>query len=348
MIRLQLSPPNSVHDAQEMLQTAVGVEFGTLPPYLYTLYSMHPNKNPQAERRIKAVAFQEMVHLCLACNVLNALGGTPVIRPMTYPNPLPGDIGPDGEALILHLYPFSQTAIEQAMNIEQPEDPPKFPEKALSAERAGPTAVSVGQFYDALDSFLKTLPPNTWQVSRNQLSDNQFFQGQLFPVNDYEDAHKAIHNIVSEGEGSRQGTKYDPLDFQGEFAHFFLFGEIFHDKLLTKVSEPPGYRWGPARLGVDWTATYPAITDPGGHDFCKESALAQAVQNSCNSAFSAMVDDLQQAVTGNVSALGQAARAMFDLRMAAKHAFTIPLADGSHVAGPAFLYRPQGERNERT
>jgi hypothetical protein len=30
---------------------------------------------------------------------------------------------------------------------------------------------------------------------------------------------------------------------------------------------------------------------------------------------------------------------MFDLRTAALHAFTVPLADGSRVAGPAFRYK---------
>ena len=39
MIRLRLSQLTSVQDAQSLLQTAIGVEFGTLPPYLYALYS---------------------------------------------------------------------------------------------------------------------------------------------------------------------------------------------------------------------------------------------------------------------------------------------------------------------
>jgi hypothetical protein len=340
MIRLQLRPLNSVQDAQAMLQTALGVEFGTLPPYLYALYSIQPGKNPEARSRIKSIALQEMIHMCLACNILNALGGSPMIRPQTYPNPLPGDIGPDGTPLTLHLYPFSKEAVQQGMDIEQPEDPPQFPEKELFAAETGPKAVTIGQFYDALDRFLKTLPPADWQANRNQLSDNQFFQGQVFAVNSYEDAHQAVQDIVSEGEGSRQGTKYDPIDFQGDLAHFFRFGEIFRDKVLTKTTGSPGYAWGPTRLGVDWAGSYPAITDPGTHDFSKELAPARAAQDACNTTFSMMVNALQQAVNGQAAALGQAVRAMFDLRMAALHAFTVPLADSVHAAGPAFLYRP--------
>jgi len=339
MIRLQLNQLNTVQDAQAMLQTAIGVEFGTLPPYLYALYSIRAGTNPQAEHRIKTVALQEMIHMCLASNMLNALGGNPVVTPQTYPGPLPGDIGPDGTPLTLHLYPFSSQAMEQAMAIEQPEDPPDFPVRDLLAAGA-PKAVTIGQFYDALDSFLATLQPSDWVAGRNQIADNQFFAGQLFAVNNYEDAHQAIQDIVSEGEGTREGTKYNPLDFQDEVAHYFRFGEIYHDKVLTKADNPLGYAWGPAKLGVDWSGAYPAISDPGLHDFSNDPPEAQAAQNACNMAFSNMIDALRRAIAGQDGALGQAVRAMFGLRMAALHAFTVPLADPSHVAGPAFLYTP--------
>src|ERR1700742_2534422 len=96
MIRLQLNKLTTVQDAQQLLQTAIGVEFGTLPPYLYALYSIRPGTNAAAYERIKSIVLQEMVHFGLACNILNALGGRPALNPQTYPGPLPGDIGPDG------------------------------------------------------------------------------------------------------------------------------------------------------------------------------------------------------------------------------------------------------------
>ncbi len=336
MIRLQLTPPTSLADAQAMLQTAIGVEFGTLPPYLYALFSIPPGENVAAANLIKSVAMQEMVHMCLACNMLNAIGGTPQITPPVYPAPLPGDIGPDGgEALIIHLLALSQAAMQQGMNIEQPEDVPDFPVRTMLAEGV-PASGTIGQFYAALDAYLATLPASDWYPNRNQIVDDQFFTGQLFAIGNYADAHRAIEEIVSEGEGSPQVN--DPLDFQHDLAHYYRFGEIFYDKVLTKIPEPPGYAWGPQPLGVDWSAVYPAIPDPCTHDFSQDSQAAQDAQAACNGAYSAMVDALQQAVTGGEGELGNAVRAMFDLRMAAKAALQIPLADGSSVAGPAFLY----------
>ena len=337
MIRLQLKPLNTVEDAQLMLQTAIGVEFGTLPPYLYALYSIRPGLNSRAQALIKSVALQEMIHMCLASNILNSLGGDPKLKPQKYPGPLPGDIGPDGERLIINLLPFSTAAMEQGMNIEQPENPPDFPETRALAVTA-PRAVTIGEFYEALDKFLSTLPPSAWNADRNQIVDDQFFPGQLFAVNNYADAHTAIQNIVSEGEGSHQGTQYDPLDFQDQLAHYFRFGEIYYDKVLTKADNAEGYTWGPARLGVDWEGVYPAISNPGEHDFSNDPPDARAAQEACNLAYSAMVNALQRALTGTEGALGEAVRAMFNLRMAALHAVTVPLADGTHTAGPAFLY----------
>jgi hypothetical protein len=341
-----LHPPRlqSVTDAVTNLQTAIGVEFGTLPPYLYALYSIQPGTNPAAEELIRSVALEEMIHMCLACNILNALGGYPSIQPQTYPGPLPGDIGPpNGNPLTLHLYPFSQQAMQQAMAIEQPADPPDFPIITAGAAQ-GP--VTIGQFYAQLDQFLSTLPGSAWTAGRNQIDDSQFFVGQIFAVNGYADAHQAILNIVSEGEGTQQGTQYEPLDFQGELAHYFRFGEIWQDLVLTKTTAAPFYQWGPAALGVDWSGAYPAITDPGLHNFSQDPPAAQAAQLACNTAFSAMVQSLQNAVNGQTGALGNAVRAMFDLRMAAMHAFTVRLADGVSVAGPAFLY-PQPQAGDR-
>ncbi len=339
MIRLQWKQLSSVDDACELLQTAIGVEFGTLPAYLYPMFSIPPGENVDAAAKIKSVVLQEMIHMCLACNILNALGGNPVLTAPVYPGPLPGDIGPPGgEPLIIHLLPFSEAAMKQGMDIEQPESPPDFPIHETLLAAAPPETVTIGQFYEALDRFLATLPASAWIPNRNQIDDAQFFAGQLFPVNGYADAHQAINDIVSEGEG----TPDSPLDFQNEIAHYYRFGECYHNLVLTKADNPLGYQWGPQTLGIDWSAVYPAIPDPATHDFSKDPPPARAAQAACNLAYSQMIDALQLAVTGNAGQLGIAVRAMFDLRMAALVALTTPLADPAVVAGPSFIYAKTG------
>jgi hypothetical protein len=336
MILLQFRRIEKLEDAIPLLQMAIGIEFSTLPPYLYALYSIKPGTNPEASGRIKAVAMQEMVHMCLACNILNALGTNPVLNAPKYPGPLPGSISGGGkDPLIVHLLPFSKEAMAQAMSIEEPEDGAiDFPHQ-LALAAAEPTFMTIGQFYSYLDGFLKTLPASKWTKGRNQIDDRQFLPGALFAVNGYDDAHRAIQAIVSEGEGS----KTSPLDFAGEVAHYYRFAEIFNNEVLTKADNPKGFAWV-GTLGVDWNAVYPAIADPETHDFSKDPAAAQKAQDQCDEAFTRLVQELQKAVSGQTGHLGNAVRAMFDLRMAAKHALTVPLAMPTQVAGPSFRYRP--------
>jgi hypothetical protein len=334
MIRVARQRFENLDDVYAPLQMALQIEFATLPPYLYSLYSILPGTNLAAASRISSVVLQEMIHFCLSCNILNALGGTPVVaRPdvvPTYPGPLPGDLGD----LTIHLYPFSPEAMKQGMDIETPEDGPiEF--HADVALAAGEEYQTIGQFYNELDAFLAKLPPDAWCVGRNQITDSQYFVGDLFAVNTYADANRAIQIIVSEGEGSPR----TPLDFQQDFAHYYRFEEICRNQVLTKARVPEGYVWGDA-LGVDWSAQYPAIADPGTHDFSGDVPAA-AAQARCNQAFSTLVTELEQAVQGAPARMGNAVRAMFELRMAARQAFSTPLAGTSSVAGPAFLFSPE-------
>jgi len=337
MIRLQATPLNSLADAQSRLQTAIALEFSTLPVYLYAKFSILPDSNFEAASSLATIVGQEMIHMCLACNILNAIGGKPILAgtlpdgtivPPLYPGPLPGDIGD----LRVGLLPFSECAMRQGMAIEEPEAPLDFP--VAAALEAAPPPLTIGQFYAELDAFLAQLDPNEdWQANNNQIDDAQFFAGQLFPVNSYQDAHRAISVIVSEGEGAKD----TPLDFANEVSHYYRFEEIARNLVLTKAENAQGYVWGPASLGVDWAAVYPAIRNPGEHDFSGDPPAA-AAQDACNLAFTRLVDELQRAVNGEQDRLGYAVRAMFELRMAAGVALTTPLAGSDEVAGPAFLY----------
>jgi hypothetical protein len=51
------------------------LEHATIPPYLTALYSLKPGTNLEAFHIIRQVAVEEMLHLTLVANVLNAVGG---------------------------------------------------------------------------------------------------------------------------------------------------------------------------------------------------------------------------------------------------------------------------------
>ncbi len=337
MLRLKVERLSTVDDAKRLLQLAMQVELTTLPPYLYAQLTIAPGTNQPASERVRSVALEEMIHMCLACNILNALAGTPVLADAAvvpvYPGAMPGGIGShDGKPFIVRLLPFSRDAMKQGMDIEEPEDPQVPPLRAAEGE---PESVTIGAFYHQLDAFLSTLPASAWSVGRNQLTDDQFFAGELFAVNGYPDAHRAIERIVSQGEGAAK----DPLDFEQELAHFYRFQEIYLDRVLTQAQNEVGYIWGEP-LGVNWAAALPAISDPGLHDFSHDPP-ARAAQDACDLAYTTMLLELQRAVRGEAGRLGNAVRAMFDLRLSSIRALTIPLAGTAQVAGPAFRFRPE-------
>jgi hypothetical protein len=338
MILLQRQAMDTLDDLKQALQKAIVIELSTLPPYLYAAFTIRDGTNGAARLRIGSIVREEMIHMGLACNVLNAIGGTPVLTNTselpTYPGPLPYSIGADGdEPFLISLLRFSPEAMTQAMRIEEPEKPIHFPTAAAGFE---PTYHTIGQFYGALDDALRQLGTDAWSATpRNQLTDHPFFAGELFPVTGYKTASQAIQRIVSEGEGNTES----PLDFEGELAHYYRFEEIRRDQVLQKDSSvPEEFRWGD-RLGVDWSAVVPAIANPGEHDFSCEPPAAQAAQNECDRAFTDMLSELERAVHGEPGRLGNAVRAMFDLRLAARTALATPLADNHEFAGPAFRFR---------
>ena len=135
--------PTPLEVLKAALQQAIELEHATVPVYLYALYSLDRAKNAAIAGILASVVMEEMLHMTLACNVLNAIGGAPVIdRPgfiPTYPGHLPGGVE---SSLVVHLRRFSLEQLEAFLDIEQPEVPIEF--KAMATAEDGMT---IGQFY---------------------------------------------------------------------------------------------------------------------------------------------------------------------------------------------------------
>ena len=65
-------------DLQDVLQTAMQLEFSTIPPYLCAQWSINSDPNGVADM-IGEIAVQEMYHFALEDNMLTAIGGVPSI-----------------------------------------------------------------------------------------------------------------------------------------------------------------------------------------------------------------------------------------------------------------------------
>src|SRR5688572_11067637 len=121
-------PIATIEDLRTRLQWAIEIEHSIIPPYLCALYSIRPGHNRQAVEAITSVFIEEMLHMTLAANVLNAVGGSPVLDAPgfipRYPQHLPHSQG----TFLIPLARFSRPTIETFMRIENPEAAEALPE----------------------------------------------------------------------------------------------------------------------------------------------------------------------------------------------------------------------------
>lgn len=346
MIRLQRSmiegltgpspDPQSVLDS---LQSAIELEHATIPPYLYALYSLVPGSNSEIAEIIQSVVVEEMLHMTLSSNVLNALGGSPNIDQPgfipKYPGPLPGGVQSD---LVVHLAPFSMgqpnSQLDTFLQIESPENPLVFPTALVAAD-----TITIGEFYTAISDAVAALGDGAFvDPPRNQVGPD--LMNEAIVVTDVASAQQAIQIIVDQGEG----TSTSPLEVVGAgYAHYYRFNQIQKGALLIPVANPgpdpeDKYAYAGAPVPFDPAGVYAVPRDPGGYAPGSAQALAN---DNFNYAYTNLLGALHQLFNG-AATQDQFNRA-FGLMMSLKEQ-AMGMMSGypnpAAVAGPTFEYQP--------
>lgn len=348
MIRLKSSAakalrtkPNDLQVVRAALQQAVELEHSTIPPYLYALYSLDPAKNAAIAEIIQSVVMEEMLHMTLSCNVLNALGGTPVIdKPSfipSYPGPLPGGVESE---LSVKLAPFSTDQLETFLVIEQPEDPLVF--KAAAAT----DVLTIGEFYAAIatgikaqgdGAFVKPAPHH--QVGPEMMDDSVV-------VTDVDSALRAIDVIVEQGEGTRKSPQ---AVVGGGYAHYYRFMQIKNGcRLVKQPGELPPeeqYAYNGAPIPFDAGGVYNAPTDPKAAQYPNGSAQRFACDNF-NYTYTNLLGTLHATFNGQPNQLDAAIGLMMSLKGQAKN-MMMGIPNPKVITGPSFEYCPVNPSNEK-
>src|ERR1700722_12205684 len=114
----------TIDELQAYLHAAMQLEHATIPVYLTALYSIHPGTNSDAVHVMRVVAVEEMLHLTLAANLLNAVGGTPDLTAADFVPDYPARL-PDGETdFEVSRQGFGQECVETFLKIERPREAP--------------------------------------------------------------------------------------------------------------------------------------------------------------------------------------------------------------------------------
>jgi Ferritin-like len=341
-----LDTPDGV---QAALQNAINLEHSTIPPYLYALYSLKAGSNTEIRERISSVVKEEMLHMTLACNVLNALGGTPQIDGSnfvpSYPGPLPGGIE---NGLKVRLAPFSlDLVLTEFMQIEQPENPLVFPEIALAEMAAAPR--TIGQYYAGIKQSIIALGDNAFaKPPRNQITEPF---SNLVKVTDVQSAVSAIDLIVEQGEGTPQSPLDDPAHFDPnrfdytQLAHYYRFAEIVHGKQLipnpkATPQTPPGQRFQFKGLPIVFAPAdvYAAPSNPQRADY-PAGSLSRLACDKFNFTYTSMLRSLNAMVNGQPDEFDTAESLMISLRSQAIDMMSGKTTGGIDT-GPTFEYQP--------
>jgi hypothetical protein len=342
LLESSTSAITTLESLREHVQGALELEHATLPPYLCALFSIHPDTNVQSVEVVRSVFIEEMLHLALAANILNAIGGAPRLNEAdfvpVYPTTLPHSDG----TFTVPLARFAPETIEVFMRVERPGEP-----------HAGSEAdgfETIGQFYRAIEEGLKMLCATlgqeavfTGDPARQITPDILGFVGErrVIAVHNLKTAITAIGEIEGQGEGLKHRQVWDgDRDMfhpeREEVAHYFRFSEIFQGRFYVRGDSP---RSGPSgeSFVVDWDAVYPLRSNCKVSDFEVNSPV-RAKMVEFNTQYCEMLRTLHQALNGETSLLSPAISMMFQLQSIASELVQMPTGDGVTTAGPSFEF----------
>jgi hypothetical protein len=309
------------------LGAALQLEHATIPPYLVALYSIRPGTNSEAYQVLRAVVVEEMLHLTLAANLLNAVGGDPDLTHDGFVPAYPACL-PDGETdFEVSLQAFSRDAVETFLKIERPalaagdEVLTVNREKAAGSLRAARVHddseehfYSIGEFYQAIEHALVEFDAEhgdalfTGDPDR-QVTPEYYYSGggAIVPVTDLKSAQAAIRLISEQGEGVSDAM----FDYEGEIAHFYRFEQLKLGRYYQQ-GDAPGSPSG-LPLDVDWDAVFPIKSNARLADYAEGSELhAGAV--AFNAYYADFLRLLTRAFQGEPKLLIEAVGAMFRIK----------------------------------
>jgi Ferritin-like len=336
----------TVASLREHLQWAIELEHATLPPYLCALYSLDRARNPEAAEVMLSVFLEEMLHLALAANLLNAVGGrpqldTPRMLP-SYPRYLPhGD-----HSFKVPLLPFGTQALEGFLKIEQPAPP--------TAPAEGDGYETIGQFYTAIGEGLSQLCARLGEADvfsgdpARQATGVSFLGDarRIIAVDRLATALLALQEIVEQGEGAERLEVWDgDHDMfhpeREEVGHYYRLQQLKLGRRYRRGDTPQSGPTGEA-ISIDWNGVRPMRPNPRTTDHTPGCPVRLA-QEEFNHAYCGVLHLLEHAFNGSPQVLAGAIGAMYALKAQAESLMQIPTHDGLAVAGPTFEHvSPEG------
>ena len=235
----------------------------TLPPYL-RLYSLDREENPAAGEALLSVFVEEMLHLALAANVLNAVGGRPRLDT---PQMVPGYSRslPHGDpSFAVSLLPFGGRRCGSS-----PRSSGRRPRGRRPQDDRYDT---IGQFYEAIRHGLVELCAEIGEAAlfcgdpARQVDESFTYggSGRIIAVDGLERALAALDEIIEQGEGAADvgvwvRPRHVPSE-RDEVAHYYRIEELVLGRRYRRGDSSSSGPTG-ERIAVDWDGARPMRHD---------------------------------------------------------------------------------------
>ncbi|MDJ0744933.1 MAG: ferritin-like protein [Xenococcaceae cyanobacterium MO_167.B27] len=354
---------HTVEDLRYYLIQGMKIEHATIPPYLTALYSLKPGTNLEAFHIIRAVVVEEMLHLTLAANVFNAVGGdiNGVLTDPEFIPEYPAHLPTGSVDFKVNIEKFSPNTVETFLNIERSKEVDKDAPLVLPRPELNPwlrilgleetyTFYSIGLFYAEVIRGLQELHQEMGDDlfcgdPNKQITPEYYYDGagEIVPVYDFQSAIRALRVIQEQGEGSRQQTIYDA---ERELCHYYRFqqlelGQYYSiDKNNPLNSDSPDHPTGKTFI-VDWDAVYPVKTNAKLSDYPEGSELYDAAKEF-QQQYYAFLGMIQASFNGSPQALIPAVGGMFKLKESAERLIRNPIPDMEGVnAAPIYRWNKE-------
>lgn len=354
----------TLDELNDYLYRGLQLEHATIPVYLTALYSLHPQTNADAWHTLRVVVIEEMLHLTLAANVMNAIGGEPDLTKPGFVPEFPARL-PDGETdFVVDLQRFSERAVDTFLQIERPGKAPaegrrivprssvhEIPRQAGSKQRMGPLLGtvpnqpeqqfwSIGEFYEEIIRGIVYLEDVHRKQGKTiftgdparQVTPEYYYSGggQIITVTGLESAVRALRLIAEQGEGIGGGI----YDTESELAHFYRFQQLKIGRFYLPPDQPDKPTGPPVK--VDWEAAYPVLMNARLADYPEGSELRSAAAGF-NKQYADFLALLTQAYNGRPELLIEAVWGMFRIRDVMVRLIRNPIPGRNEVhAGPTF------------
>lgn len=364
----KINTAEAVSDLYFFLQNAIILEHATIPCYLSGLYSLKDGTNQAVAQILRTVVIEEMLHVTIAANVLNAIGGSVVFNTPAsvppYPTPLPMNINP---SLSVTLGSVTKEQVQKVyMGIETPShiidipggdasylcdmcspvsivpsDTTVFEWQALMVvaeqKRAKAGYATIGDFYNAIMLRLTALVARDGQDKvfigdpRKQVTANGWFRnGELRAVTGLASALEQMQMLKVQGEGSSSS----PMEYPGEPAHYYRFAQILRGKaLVPDSSTAAGYSYSgdPVVLDEANVITYTQLPPS------QYNELATQRWQQVNYTYTTLLNTMNSTFNGSPDDFKFVMGLMYELRLVVEQLVEVQQADGG-FAMPTFEF----------